>query len=93
MLALKEAKAEWIFGGRNSLQVNFFQPIFLVGENQVAEDTREVFSAFKNSIEIHKKKEMLYECETKLIFVHIQRYKRKGQCYKLCRGVGECVFW
>ena len=33
------------------------------------------------------KRKMLYECETCLIFAHIQKCKRKGQCYKLCRGV------
>ena len=58
LLALSTAKAEWIFCGRNSLQVNFFQPI-LVGGNQVAEDPREVFSVLKSSIEIRKEKDML----------------------------------
>ena len=57
LLALLKAKAEWIFYGRNSLQVNSFQPI-LVGWNKVAEDAREVFSALKSSIEIRKEKSM-----------------------------------
>ena len=52
-----------IFCGKNSLQIKFIR-LILVGENKTTEDAKEVFSAYKNSIEIHKEKDMFYKCET-----------------------------